>query len=578
MSLYLFGKDQRLVKKVPNKRLFSLVQDEEINKMDTLRSELRLKDWNEIKDESFYMGVRAPDSIYIMYLYRITRVNELTNRVELSGINIAHDELKGKGYVERIVGDNLTVRDVLQQAVAGTDWTISVNLPSYDNISMDVEYTSRIDIIREVIKQTGGEVEFRVGMYDDNKVNVKRIYLHKDLSEFKGKRFALGSKLLEVTREEDISELNTALVGTGGSVKIDESNPDSEEVTLTFADVEWSIDNGDPVDKPLGQKYVEIPGATELYGYADGSPRVGVVNFSSETNAENVLIQTYNELLVTSRPKRQFKATVEAVGEDMELGETVAIIKPGTDFRYMTRVYKLQRDYLNNNRTTVEFGDRLTKTPHERLQTIKDDTKDIAEKVARDTVGSGGSGGSIDYPKHIYAITGTFSESLLADIIEVPQMGSGIRTPRMETERIIPQTYNVNNPLTDYFGAWDSSTYPNIRVYYASDIRVNQGEYDEQNLPPFDTNWDVMVDGYIISMEHFRGPAYPPNYNRQPGDFDNMIIDQSDRNPPQMKTVFYLFANDGRVYISWGTQGSSGYGMFYLTSNDKNITQLLFGY
>lgn len=513
MSLYILDKNQTLIRSIPNKNIFSLVQEEEINKADILRGEIKPEEWQGLKDEAYYMAVNDPYIKSDIHMYKITSHNELLNRVDITGVNFAYDELKAYRFIEELVGPGWTAIDVLTAVVAGTDWQVGAIDTDFPTMDLDLHFVSRLDALKELIERTGGEIRFRSEL-SGGEVTARRIDFVKELSEFKGQRFALGSKLLDVTKEEDTSELYTALIGTGANVKVDEEDPDSEEEILTFKDVVWSKAAGDPVDKPKGQNYVEIPEATELYGYADGSPRMGRVEFSSEDMAENVLIQTYNELITTSRPKMQFSAVVDTIGTDMELGETVAIVKPGTDFRYFTRVFKVRRDYLNNYHTEVEFGDRLSQTTAERLQTIKKEMKEeIKDEVSKSTGGGGGVSG-------------------MREVKGVPVSHTMFH-------------HHYENPSDEI---------------------------------------DAYVDGFIQEFRHSRRPefSHPLNPNVPDGEY---IEDAHE--PPSWapkpdyggygtegpKVIKYLYANDGRIYISWNDMER-----YYLTSEFMDVFQVVHGY
>ncbi|MPM64075.1 hypothetical protein SDC9_110961 [bioreactor metagenome] len=137
-----------------------------------------------------------------------------------------------------------------------------------------------------------------------------------------------------------------------------------------FSDVEWTIAGGDPVDKPLLQDYVELPSATAQYGYSDGTPRIGIVEFEDITDPALLLEATYNTLLANSRPQVQFKAGVDEKGLS-EIGEIVSIIRDDLNIRYKTRVYKLRRNFLDKMDKEFTFGDKLTTSQGERSVQIK---------------------------------------------------------------------------------------------------------------------------------------------------------------------------------------------------------------
>lgn len=72
--------------------------------------------------------------------------------------------------------------------------------------------------------------------------------------------------------------------------------------------------NGDPLDKPKGQNWLEDPEATQKYGIPqkDGSmrKRETVVVFDDIEDPEELLKNTYAALVESARPLVQFKAEV----------------------------------------------------------------------------------------------------------------------------------------------------------------------------------------------------------------------------------------------------------------------------
>ena len=57
---------------------------------------------------------------------------------------------------------------------------------------------------------------------------------------------------------------------------------------ITFADVEWSKANGDPLDKPKGQEWLEDPDATKQLGFSDGHMRIGLEVFEDVDDPKGV--------------------------------------------------------------------------------------------------------------------------------------------------------------------------------------------------------------------------------------------------------------------------------------------------
>lgn len=214
--------------------------------------------------------------------------------------------------------------------------------------------------LQSVVNLFNLEITFDV-VFDpiDNQVKRRLVNLYTQMGSRTGRRYEYGDKLLSVTCEQSSDTLVTALVGRGSSVQVSEGtdgSPDGYSRKITFADVVWKKSAGNPLDKPAGQEYLEDPSATAVYGFSDGKPRIGFVEFD-KINDKNLLIKaTYDKLQELKRPKVSFKASVTDVG-NLSLGDTVAIIRHDLKIEYSTRVYKVTHDLLNRQNNTVELGD-----------------------------------------------------------------------------------------------------------------------------------------------------------------------------------------------------------------------------
>lgn len=373
MSLYVFNNSQEIIKVIQNDRILSMCQEQEVNSKDEIYIEIPNKDWL-TDEEAFYVAVRDSYERYTFHMYKILKVTTGTHTSEIMGIQVGYDELKAYGYIKDRRFNGSPVRTALEAIVEGTDWDIGYISEDLPVTSTNFYYITRLEALSKLIEVSGGEVQFRVEIAG-NKIVAKRIDLYKELGEDKGKRFTYGGKLLSITKESDNTEVVTALVGRG---KGEETETGGYGRRLTFKDVEWGTNK--PVLKPLGQEYIEIPEMTELYGYPDGNPRYGLAEFEDIEDADELLEHTYRTLVDLSRPKIQFKASVNNVG-DMQLGETVTIIRGDLGFRYKTRVFSVKRDLLDNNRTVVELGDKIVQSLGKTINKINNTIKDQREEV-----------------------------------------------------------------------------------------------------------------------------------------------------------------------------------------------------
>src|SRR5699024_12279180 len=101
----------------------------------------------------------------------------------------------------------------------------------------------------------------------DKDVTIRKVNLYVKQGRNLGKRFEIGKDVESISRTVDTSGIKTAIIPYTPIITEEESEFEGERITLQ--DVEWSVANGDPVDKPLGQAYLEHPDAKRAYGRLD---------------------------------------------------------------------------------------------------------------------------------------------------------------------------------------------------------------------------------------------------------------------------------------------------------------------
>ena len=140
---------------------------------------------------------------------------------------------------------------------------------------------------------------------------------------------------------------------------------------ITFADVEWSVANGDPADKPLGQEWIGDPDALQVWGHLnpDGSKRhrMGVYVNEEQDDPEKLLRETWEQLEQLKQPLVTYELDVidlEQVSADeykheaIRLGDTVYVIDRhfATKFEVGVRVVKIERDLIAPENTRITLG------------------------------------------------------------------------------------------------------------------------------------------------------------------------------------------------------------------------------
>lgn len=353
MILYQLNKKQDVIG-IVSSDVISATLEEQINTAGSLKFVVAKK----LSAGCQYVLIQRPGATTYMCFKILTETQE-DNKISYTAVESAYDELGAYSYIKDMRPQNRTAKEMLQQILSATRFSVGY-VADTGKQSTNFYYTTVLASLQSVVNLFDLEVTFDV-VFDpiDNQVKKRMVNLYQQQGARTGRRFEYGDKLLSVTQEQSSDELVTALVGRGSSVQVSEGtdgSPDGYSRKITFADVVWKKSAGNPLDKPAGQEYLEDPAATAVYGFSDGKPRIGFVEFD-KIDDKNLLIKaTYDKLQELKRPKVSFKASVTDVGS-LALGDTVAIIRHDLKIEYLTRVYKVTHDLLNAQNNTIELGD-----------------------------------------------------------------------------------------------------------------------------------------------------------------------------------------------------------------------------
>lgn len=377
-AVYLFDKNKTLIEPISPDNI--TVTDQEIELNGLIKHEVSGIYTNSVDDAHFF-GVVDIDDESNFLMYKIDNKKTADSIFSLSGTYILFDDLNGRGgVVKDRRPQNESVTSILPTILSGTGWQIGQVRTSQTGTS-NYYYVSKLEAFWDFLEKWNVEFKPRI-TFTQGRITGKYIDIYDEISSDYGKWYEYGDKLLTVTKEESSTNIFTAFIGRGKGEEVG----DGYGRRIGFEDVEWSIDNGDPVDKPLGQDYVEIPEATALYGYEDGTPRFTVVEFSDIEIEEELLRATYEHAVEESRPKAQFKSDVIEDGV-AQVGETVAIIRDDINIRYKTRIFKLKRDFKNKRIKSIDFGDQLVRSQAQRNKAVMQSIKD-SERVNLDWLNS----------------------------------------------------------------------------------------------------------------------------------------------------------------------------------------------
>ena len=384
MILYQLNKKQDVIG-IVSSDVISATLEEQINTAGSLKFVVAKK----LSAGCQYVLIQRPGAATYMCFKILTETQE-DNKISYTAVESAYDELGSYSYIKDLRPQNRTAKEMLQQILAQTRFSVGY-VADTGTQTTNFYYTTVLASLQSVVNLFNLEITFDV-VFDpiDNQVKRRLVNMYTQMGSRTGRRYEYGDKLLSVTCEQSSDTLVTALVGRGSSVQVSEGtdgSPDGYGRRITFADVEWKKSAGDPLDKPAGQEYLEDPAATAVYGFSDGKPRIGFVEFD-KIDDKNLLIKaTYDKLQELKRPKVSFKASVTDVGS-LNLGDTVAIIRHDLKIEYLTRVYKVTHDLLNAQNNTIELGDDFQKASITSTISAVQDTVQSAKEYSQSALQS----------------------------------------------------------------------------------------------------------------------------------------------------------------------------------------------
>lgn len=409
-KLFFLDINEQIIDAPPSRDVLTLNQDLKLNEPGTIEGSLVLDQrYTATLDNVRYFAVsdRGETNKHNFWLYRKTLIDVQGKSIIFNGSDAFYDELKG-GYIKDKRPNQVTALQALKVALADSRWG---NVDFVDQrigdgkADLNFYYVSQVDAVQKVMETYGVELVPRVNI-EGNKITRRYLQLWKEQGGDNGRRFAYGSNALTVEKQTIDSNVYTALVGRGSGVEV--TDAETGEATggysrkIDFADVEWSKAKGDPVDKPKGQEWVEWPDSTKLYGYSDGKPRIGIVEFDDEKDPAMLLKKTWQQLQQVGVPSIQLSATVGSVGY-LDLGETVTIVRYSIALAYKTRVTEIKWNRKNENKSQITIGDKLTQTTGERLSSLAGSIKGAqdyaneAAKRAADFAIANAKGNNINY-------------------------------------------------------------------------------------------------------------------------------------------------------------------------------------
>lgn len=336
--------------------------EREINVYDQLNVEVPPTRKNiDLLKKTMKVGVPYP-STKKYQLFKVEKVSLNSKPLTITAIDSAADDLDTQYLIRDKRFINKPLSQVLPVIFEKTTWKYKQFAPDNSDIISFYRISPK-EALKKVEGIFGTEVRFLYSI-QGNKVIDKTCEVYEQIGESTNIRLVQGINVTNVDYTQDQTRLYTAAVGRGAGIQNTDNDGNATggySRSIEFTNISWSKANGDPVDKPVGQDYVEIPEATQKYGWFDENgqchPRIAKFEFPDEQNVNKLLKETYDKLLSLSQPQIIVETTVAKIGQRVNLGDevTVVIYEP-YKLTYKARVIKVEENPDNDSLSAVTVG------------------------------------------------------------------------------------------------------------------------------------------------------------------------------------------------------------------------------
>ena len=267
-------------------------------------------------------------------------------------------EIAGLELINNVIREreipSANVRQFFEIALADTDWRLGIvdaALVLSSNIKIE-RATNVYSLIQEHLSTFDMEIEYRFEM-TGNRISGMYIDVYKSRGRDTGFRFEYGENVSGVSKQVDMSELCTAMVGIGKD-------------NIDFKSVEWGADM--PALKPLNQDFIVDVEAHKIWNN-NGSYLMGTYTAQTESPHE-LLTLTWNELQRRKQPKMTYDIQVEMLqgyDDEINIGDTVKVI---------------DNDYIPALHLTARIGRlELSFTDHRQNKCILTNFKEVKSGI-----------------------------------------------------------------------------------------------------------------------------------------------------------------------------------------------------
>ena len=300
--------------------------------------------------------------------------------------------------------------DYLAYILSFTRWSVGTVDTSIYNAKWEEDLTGLtcLEAFQKLVEKYNCEFEVRYTIDGKNKITGRYVDLKKKIGNNYGKRFEDKKDIIGLKRNLDLDSIKTAIYPR---IKIETQDENGNSVTtyIDISSVAWSVANGDPVDKPLGQTVLVNPEADEIYKRYNTKTgnlmeKIMYAEWTGDTasDAEDLCRQAWSIL----KANGVLTPTIEVTASDLyrmsgnnsdysheqvDLGDTCIIIDKNfePELRITTRVMEIEEDILNPVNNTYVFGNyrkTLATSNIESQKSIENQLTELQDRIQSITI------------------------------------------------------------------------------------------------------------------------------------------------------------------------------------------------
>ena len=329
----------------------------------------------------------ATDAIQVFEI-RNVQTSEPDHLQQISAEHIALAELQDE-HINKTEISNKTAAQALTTAITGTLWSVGTNTASGTQ-NADFGRGSVWDAVITIQSNWNVYITPRVVISSAGAITGRYLDISPAQGTWRGIRLSIRKNLLDPVVTYDDEDVLTALYGYGGQITVENQSDFDTTKELDFASEVWTATSAHPA-KPSGQKYLEWPEKTALYG-RNGRARFGYFQNSDITSASVLLQKTWEALQKTCDPKISITGTVVDLyrlgykDEPLRLHDIAEVEIEETGEVFRKEIITLDLDLIDPAGSRPEIGDYIPNIVY-----INRDTNE--EATTGTTSGGGGGGG-----------------------------------------------------------------------------------------------------------------------------------------------------------------------------------------